>query len=946
MSETTPYRVLIIEDEALVARELKSRLTNMGYEVAGIAYGAEGVDLARETQPDLLLTDIHLKDGEDGIAVARRVLDEQDIPVVFLTAYSDDETVSRAKSVTPYGYIIKPVENRELQIVIEMALYKHNMERELRQTQQLLQTALTCIGSALIFVDENGAVADLNADARALLDARDAEGTPWYELFGLDPSSSVGARISRAIESADVTKLAPFVIQQAGGVRLVDGIVGPREDGAVLIVRELSDLRDSLEPVSSDSSLDESKLTPTESSLCQLLVAVAGDDQSMERAGALLNQRLRSTDLVSPYGDAELAVSMPYTSVAEARKIAGSLLTALRDQDEDAVFSMGLAYTSPSEQQPFELFRRAAWALEISRDSGGNRVVVWSDDAESPRPANGTSSDNERGYHNVVLLWNVMNLVVNTPDREVLAHRVSEHVRNSFELERVAVLEKRGDTVLLLAGVDSAGRRLEGVASLGLNEADFNALRSLSGTNATVLATDSGHLFQIAPDVFVDVRQTDSLPVRDLEFLETLVQYAGGGLANAPAETEAPESAPKERRLLYQSARMQSIIDSVQLVAPTDATVLIIGESGTGKESIARAIHDASPRASRPFTIVDCGAVVGSLIESELFGHVKGAFTGADRDFSGRLKEADGGTVLLDEVGELPLDVQVKLLRFVQEHEIVPVGGSRFERVDTRIIAATNRDLTHLIETGEFREDLYYRLNVFTIETPPLREREGDLLLLARHFLDDFSRQYGKPIEGFTPEAEAALMEQRWPGNIRELMNVVNRAVILCRGDRVSNIHLGLFPEQPMATPVPADADTTLEEWSLKWIDFASRQGDLPPVAVWLEEDLISLTLEHYDGVLNRAAQALSIPESTLRRKVGKARGGDRQPGRPPVADTVQPVLSDLFSVAERREVPVLDLLSTLLIQALESRHLGRREAASIMGVSLPTYRKLLAETP
>ncbi|MDZ7684622.1 MAG: sigma-54 dependent transcriptional regulator [Gammaproteobacteria bacterium] len=219
--------------------------------------------------------------------------------------------------------------------------------------------------------------------------------------------------------------------------------------------------------------------------------------------------------------------------------------------------------------------------------------------------------------------------------------------------------------------------------------------------------------------------------------------------------------------MLYQSPRMQSIMESVQLVAPTDATVLVVGESGTGKESIARAIHEASPRADQPFIIVDCGAVVGSLIESELFGHVKGAFTGAERDFSGRLKEADGGTVLLDEVGELPLDVQVKLLRFVQEQEIAPVGSKRSQKVDTRIIAATNRDLAAMAESGEFREDLYYRLNVFAITTPPLREREGDLLMLANHFLEDFSQQYGKDIRGFTREAEATLMEQQWPGNIR-----------------------------------------------------------------------------------------------------------------------------------------------------------------------------------
>jgi len=340
--------------------------------------------------------------------------------------------------------------------------------------------------------------------------------------------------------------------------------------------------------------------------------------------------------------------------------------------------------------------------------------------------------------------------------------------------------------------------------------------------------------------------------------------------------------------------------------------------------------------------------VVGSLIESELFGHVKGAFTGADRNFSGRLKEADGGTVLLDEVGELPLDVQVKLLRFVQEHQIVAVGGNRYETVDTRVIAATNRDLVSLVREGRFRDDLYYRLNVFSIETPPLRDREDDVLLLARHYLKVYSQRYGKQIRGFTEDAEQALMQQRWPGNIRELMNLVNRGVILCRDSQLSNIHLGLFPNATEEGKEPAETSPTrlLRNWLSQLVDRSLASPELPPLAQWLEEDLIRTSLAINSDILNRAAQTLGVPESTLRRKVARLRDEPSVKARSMHADSTAPMIQYLVEVARARQQPVLEVVTNALLKELETRQLNRREAAALMGVSLPTYRKMLNETP
>ena len=227
---------------------------------------------------------------------------------------------------------------------------------------------------------------------------------------------------------------------------------------------------------------------------------------------------------------------------------------------------------------------------------------------------------------------------------------------------------------------------------------------------------------------------------------------------------------------------MKAMLREVRQVAPTDATVLLTGETGTGKELVARAIHARSPRGERTLVKVNCGAIPAGLVESELFGHEKGAFTGALQRRIGRFELADRGTLFLDEVGELPPDAQVKLLRVLQEQEFERVGGGRPIRVDVRVVAATNRDLGVEVTEGRFRADLFYRLNVFPIRVPPLRERRGDVPLLVRHLLAQLQRRLARPLRGVTPESLARLERYPWPGNVRELQNVLERAAVLARG--------------------------------------------------------------------------------------------------------------------------------------------------------------------
>ena len=285
------------------------------------------------------------------------------------------------------------------------------------------------------------------------------------------------------------------------------------------------------------------------------------------------------------------------------------------------------------------------------------------------------------------------------------------------------------------------------------------------------------------------------------------------------------------------SPAMQHVFHTIERVAQTRATVLVTGESGTGKELVAQAIHDRSPRARAPFIKLHCAALAETLLESELFGHEKGSFTGAAGRREGHFKNADGGTLFLDEIGEISPSIQVKLLRFLQERAFERVGGNETIHVDVRIIAATNRDLAKAVAEGHFREDLFYRLNVVNLEMPPLRARPEDVLPLAAHFLSRFARENGKTIDGFAPQAIARLEASAWPGNVRELENVIERAVVLCDGPRIALEHLPIAPTAGGRSGLHIPG-STLED---------------------LERHAILSTLELAGGSTSRAAKMLGI---------------------------------------------------------------------------------------
>ena len=329
----------------------------------------------------------------------------------------------------------------------------------------------------------------------------------------------------------------------------------------------------------------------------------------------------------------------------------------------------------------------------------------------------------------------------------------------------------------------------------------------------------------------------------DVDVLQLIVSRAQNMFELEAENRKLNEAAPASPvdGIIASSAEMLRVLRNVEKIAPTDVTVLLLGESGTGKELLARAIHRMSARAHGPFVPINCAAIPETLLESELFGHEKGAFTGAVRLNVGKMESADRGTLFLDEIGDVPLAMQVKLLRFLQDQIVERVGGRKPIQVDVRIICATNQDLDRMMSEGRFREDLYYRLNEVAIRVPPLRERLGDAAFLASFFVRRFTAEYDRPVRGFGPGALAALKDHSWPGNVRELENRVKRAVVMADGPLLSPTDLGL--------------STPGEEPQSLFIRAARARA---------EREVLQLALAQAGANLSKAAKLLGISRPTL----------------------------------------------------------------------------------
>jgi DNA-binding NtrC family response regulator len=386
------------------------------------------------------------------------------------------------------------------------------------------------------------------------------------------------------------------------------------------------------------------------------------------------------------------------------------------------------------------------------------------------------------------------------------------------------------------------------ILSLDLIAEDDELIRRIARepkTGALVLAAATPSLRMALAAPALGAAELLTLPLRAEEIARVL--RAGERSADAVPLPEVPEG---DDEVVGSSPALVEVFKTVGRVGPSDATVLVTGESGTGKELVARAVHRVSTRAGGPFVAVNCAAIPEDLLESELFGHEKGAFTGAVARKIGRFERAGGGTLFLDEIGDMSLVLQAKILRAVQEREIERLGGEERIPLDVRVVTATHRDLPALIASGDFREDLYYRLAVVRLHLPPLRERPGDLRPLALYYAARFARAYGRPVRAMSEGALERLATHRWPGNIRELRNALERAVLIAPGEVILDEHVDLGaapPGEPQGTALPGYSPT---------LSFAEME------ALHLRQ-----VLDHADGQIGRAAEILGVHRNTVTRK-------------------------------------------------------------------------------
>jgi diguanylate cyclase (GGDEF)-like protein len=724
-------------------------------------------------------------------------------------------------------------------------------------------------------------------------------------------------------------------------------------------------------------------------------------DRVLREIAAEIRAGLRSHDHVARYGGAIFTVILLDTPVADAVIVAENVVRRLSERryHEGILrleFSAGVAAADLEEPiDAHELVRRADQALSAAKRGSAGSVRLWEkgsdvEHAGSLDRLQGIfTGDKSTDYRNMRLLLDSVAAVAASTDPAELARGFTERLFETLHARRVGVLERgRQGGFEVLGGLE---RGAEGTQAFRVTEEDLAIVEracregnfvATGGAEAgepclcaMPLALPEGCLGGIVlglGDVALSFEGSDR------KFLDALASEMAVALDRVRLIERERERQREEKerleaevtdlrrvvhgsRFVYRSASLESLLTTARKVAHTDTTVLITGESGTGKEMLASTLHDLSGRREREMVVVDCSAISPTLIESELFGHEKGAFTGAHARKPGRFAQADGSTVFLDEIGDLPLDLQSKLLRFVQDKQFTPVGGVAPQTVDVRIIAATNVDLRAKVDDGKFRPDLFHRLNVVRLHVPPLRERREDIAHLAGIFLKQFAALYRRPAHHFTARAEHALEAYQWPGNVRELQNLILTSVLFCDAREVDLEDLHGLPgvATPGADPEPGGLAPATEN-DPKTEDgesgdpvarlraalgrqiaasVASGRPGLTPAGKWLAEDLVLTADRLSGGVSRRAADLLGIADTTYRRQL-RAAAARRTAGlaaRSPQWNVVTSLL-EAFIRARPAGTDACEWAEHCLLAEIEIAAPGdARTAAALVGVTEPT---------
>ncbi len=761
-------------------------------------------------------------------------------------------------------------------------------------------------------------------------------------------------------------------------------------------------------------------------------------DLALQEVALQLQEALRQSDVLFRYGGAVFGLIMQAYTAEEACRAAERIRLTLSRIDllKGAVrltYSIGVVVFSEGDQDHRhadvnELMRRADRALNAAKLSGGSRTVLWepgglASAVENLDRLSGIfTADTERDYRNMLLLWDTVTVITSYAECQTIATEFVERLGSTFKPQRLGLYEVTddGEHRLLAAFQERAEANGEqgANANLTLSKRQWALVdrvrQSRQAEQQPLSADDQEERHDstmayavplLARDAYLGCLYIDgqkdafTLDSSDMIFLSALANQVAMALDRAnlalrwkqqkeyesrqlKREVRGLRNALQHSRLVCRSPQMQAVLDVLRRIAPTNTTVLITGESGTGKEVLARTLHEQSPRHKQLFVTVDCGAIAQSLLETELFGHVKGAFTGAQNASMGRIAQAEGGTLFLDEIGELPLEVQAKLLRFVQEKELTPVGAGKSRKVDVRIVAATNRDLAAEAAAGTFRRDLYYRLQVVTLTPPPLRERPDDILPLAHYFLEKYAVQNDKSARRLSPEAEAALLRNPWTGNVRELQNRILQAVVMSDTEVIDRSQLGLNeagdsrqydtsrsvpmkpgslllrePYSPSPTansnpgqPAPVSAahtDNPMEALRRELSHHVTRalsSGTAVPLGRWLISDLLLTADAAVNGVARRASALLGMAETTFRRQMDKVRQESRlgQSVRTPDWSALKPVFIRIINAAQEDSGQnLVDQASKLLLEEVVAQTPHNDNLGSaLLGVTKPTYQR------
>ena len=988
-------RILLYVDKPNTAhiKELEKHTANSEF-MFDVAPLSQAVNAIKGSQQAPLLVACDSEEHAIALTDKYELLEQQ---VYWLTA---DTSALRDNQPIPGHKFVDWRASGVLAMMLSLLRQQSSISQDKVYVEHKLNLLSDCLGDLSLTLNAKGEIKDINPELLSMLGTKglSAIGQNWLSSLHI-PSSTAKKRMQHILSDLglthSMTRLPPFPIQLDKTVLMVDGFVGPLPDNeTLLILRQVAQWQ-SQEWVAqlSEQSTPVTLLLINPDEFAQLNRTHGRDvgDQVLKEVMQCISVVLRGNDFASRYSGAVFAAHLPETNEKQGQILATRMLQTLRSTSFTSKklkleFSLGLASLDSEEQlgeqSPLELFRRANAALQAARSIGGGKLVSWQPQfdanilANLDRMSGKFSQAPNDDFRLMNLQWDIIRLIGSTHSLQAFSTQVCQLLAGGLQSKFAGLYTQQGDALSCLASSTAI--------------ADIEVKRIHQWVNRNVTSTSSGTRLAQPITELSDFHCTIiPLETRDqcLGFLVVCWSPQGKDNAQKCAEqleqvtpnlaaaidrimlleqdqnrrSVAGNEPSPEHELLFESAAMRTLMQQVQLVAPTDASVLIIGESGTGKEVIAQQLHNHSLHPDKPFITVDCSTIVEHLIESELFGHRKGAFTGATTEQPGKIAQADGGTLFLDEVGELPLDIQSKLLRFVQEKTFVAVGDQRIRKVDVRLVLATNRNLPDEVAQGRFRADLYYRINVFTLNLPTLNDRGDDPLLLCRHFLRKFSQQYNKDILDFSAAAIDKLNAYTWPGNVRELRNCMMRAVILCAGDYVEAEHL-ILQEQgddvslkssassPAQMPDLLSAGTKPDRVKLERVSalltqaiaIACQQNQLFSISGWLEKQWLNQCVVKW-GSLYQVALQLEQSESTIRRRYAKL---NKQ-------DFAHLDLAELTLQCSRVFTEILEhkphsaswpAIESSLQQLVLQQDLSQQHKAKLLDVTQPTLRKIIQQ--